>query len=234
MGLLSEITFQALNYYREKKFNKVTVASIPSQVTNPTVPFNNRTVDIVRLAPATRNPQKHPNKPSRIRRTSDPTEIRGTAFGRRISLDCESFTASIQERPVNSIKVNNRTSKSQPDNHLTSASTTQQVPGNTGNNSRLQSQRKRRLNVFSLIWLLVAFSFVIGNAFNYNSETDLIYEYVYQTFIRIIQYCTIPFWICESDEISQFTLTKSKRFLIWILSLRFLPMSIQNLANFLQ
>ena len=102
--------------------------------------------------------------------------------------------------------------------------------------------KKKLANIVTFILLLIAFICYLI-AFSYyrlskNSQKENIWEYsfisMYITLFRVVQYCLPIHWISDSEEISAFALTKSKIFVVKLVSFSFWPISVQNLASLLQ
>ena len=120
-------------------------------------------------------------------------------------------------------------------NPLAERSTLRQGDINIGNQIQQPRSSKSHLS-FIMIFLttIIATNLLLVRHSISNVFIEYVVTYTLEVFVRLVQYCLPIFWIIESEEISEFTFTKSKHFLASLLSLKFFPMSVQNLANRLQ
>ena len=232
--LAIEIAYQVISYYRKLKVNKVDVLPNPIQVQESTASTSTQTNGIVRLAPSL-NPEarKMPCK----RHSSFSLPVKEKTNFRRFSLDSLRADNSVKkvESHVQSLQLNSCTGRLLITDTTAPKKPTQHVTINVGSPAP-KAEKKSKCNTFTLTLISIQSMFVIWTIINgYNKHTDSIIgkilEVVYSFLMRFVKYCIGLYWIYESEKLTEFTITKSKQFLLKIFSSNVWPIAIQNLAN---
>ena len=231
LTLFTEATNQFISTYRQFKVNKVNVVSNP--ITVPTPAPMRGTGNIFILQPSY-NLANHPT--TSTRRSSYPVQITVKTNFRRFSLKSSRTNATVKEyeRPSQNVQINTGGS-------LKSGSTATRVRSQQGPRvveNQVQPQSKRAYSSFTLVMILIHSIFITWASFQ-NSEEHKYFifhmiDIAHIVLVRFFKYCILMYLIYQSEQISAFTLAKSKNIIVRLLSFECLPIAVQNMADMFQ